>query len=134
MKVAIPVENTNENKYTIAPRFNENTAICIYDSCIGEYSWMHTKDFISNEENISSFFQKMNLSAIITSIMQPMALSLFTKLGIQVYKSDSIDLIGNIQSFEQDELHTYTAFDAFATASLCGDSCASCSSKSNCTV
>jgi len=132
MKIAIPVVNTKEHKYDIAPGFNATPYICIYDSGQGEYSWLHTNDVLGNEDNIMSYFEKTGLSAIITSVMKPMALSLFNKLGIKVYKSDSTDLIGNIQSFEQDELYRYTAYDALANVSVCGDSCDMCTTKNDC--
>lgn len=133
MKIAIPVVNTNDHKYDIAPGFNTTPYMCVYDSGAGEYNWFSTEEVLSKGENIVSYFEKNNLNAIITSMMKPMALSLFNRMGIKVYKSESNNLVENVLSFEQDELFRYTSDDAIATAHTCGGSCKSCSTPSaNC--
>ncbi len=128
MKIAIPVVDTNDHKYSIAPGFNTTPYLCVYDSYEGMYTWMHTDEVLEKGDNIISYFRKNDFGAIITSMMKPMALTLFGKLGINVYKSESLDLIANIMSYEHDELRNLTADDALSETHLCGGACNSCSS------
>lgn len=126
MKIAIPVVNSNDQKYSIAPGFNVTPYFCIYDSGEGEYFWMHTDEVLENGENIVTYFRKQNLSAIITTMMKPMALRLFNRMGISVYKSENVDLVSNIMSFEHQELNYLSAEDAIANSNACGGSCNTC--------
>lgn len=126
MKIAIPVVNSNDQKYNIAPGFNVTSYFCIYDSRVGEYFWMHTDEVLENGENIVTYFRKQNLSAIITTMMKPMALRLFNRMGISVYKSENIDLVANIMSFEHEELNHLTQEDAIANSNTCSGSCNTC--------
>jgi predicted Fe-Mo cluster-binding NifX family protein len=126
MKIAIPVVNSSDHKYDIAPGFNVTPYFCIYDTGQGEYFWMHTDEVLNNGENIVTYFRKQNLGIIITSMMKPMALKLFNRMGISVYKSEIGDLRENIESFKMEKLSQYTTEEAVASSNACGGECSAC--------
>lgn len=126
MKIAIPVVDSSDHKYKIAPGFNVTPYFCIYDTGQGEYFWMHTDEVLNNGENIVTYFRKQNLGVIITSMMKPMALKLFNRMGITVYKSENEDLSSNIKHFELNKLSEYTTEEAVANSNACGGECNTC--------
>ncbi|MDR3704448.1 MAG: NifB/NifX family molybdenum-iron cluster-binding protein [Paludibacteraceae bacterium] len=132
MKIAIPVVNNQDKKYQIAGAFNSSPCICVFDTDAADYHWVSVDDIASKTENLMEGFKKNGFDAVAVFDMKPMALNIFSSLGITVYKSVGTDLEKTILGLKKNSLSCYTSQDAMDHASLCPGICNSCSTSNTC--
>jgi len=127
MRIVIPVVDLEENKNLIFGGLNATGQICIYDTVTEEFFWIKTSNLAENMGELLPALEKQEISVIITTKIQPMALKVLVNKGFQVYKSDGIQLKENILQFNQNGLSIFDMESAMSDSLLCGGSCAVCS-------
>lgn len=132
MKVAIPVVNNQDKKYQIAGAFNSSPCICVFDTDKAGFEWVPSNEMAAGSRNLIDAFKKNGFDAVVAFNMLPMALNIFTSLGITVYKSVGSDLEKTVLELRTNGLSKYTSQDALDHTSLCGGACNSCSTSSTC--
>jgi len=126
MKIAIPVVDLEENKNLISKGLTATGQICIHDNSTMESVWMKTAELAENMGELLPALEKRQVSVIITSKVQPMALKVLVNKGFYVYKSKGDRLEENILSFNRNELSIFNMDSAMVDAIFCGGSCDIC--------
>ena len=108
MKIIIPVTDDSQGKNIIATGFHNTNFVCIYDSEEKNYQWLNKNEISVNEGNLCLQLKLRGISTIITSEIELMTLSLFTDVGLKVYKSNAGSVEQNIKLFELDQLNPFS--------------------------
>jgi predicted Fe-Mo cluster-binding NifX family protein len=108
MKIIIPVIDNDQNKNSIAQGFHKTDFVCIYDSVENSYHWHKKSDISKKDGNLCIQLKIKGIYTIITNEIELMTLSLFTDIGLKVYKSDGTNLVENIKLFESNQLKPFT--------------------------
>ena len=127
MNIAIPIQDIEKNKYTIASGLNVNGSLCLYDTDTEYGKWQKTTDLEPNMGELLSAFEALSISVIITPQIHPMALKILSNKGFGVYKAKGNQLRENIQFFQNKTLDLFSHEDAMGLATVCGGECTTCS-------
>jgi|GEM_PF-437300 len=127
MRIVIPVIDLEEKKHLISGGLNSTGQLCIYDTITEEFLWLKTSKLAQNMGELLPALEQQEISVIITSKIQPMALKVLVNKGFKVYKSEGILLNENIKHYNQKNLSFFDMESAMSDALLCGGSCAVCS-------
>jgi predicted Fe-Mo cluster-binding NifX family protein len=130
MKIAIPVIDKELQRNLIAGSLTVIGSLCIYDTDLGNGSWMKTLDLAPNMGELLPAFERNNISTIITKQIHPMALKVLVNRGISVYKSIGTELDKNILLLSNNELIPFDMEAAMKFAAVCGGECSDC--KTDC--
>jgi predicted Fe-Mo cluster-binding NifX family protein len=129
MKVMLPIAEKEKGKETVAPGFHNARYICIYDSQSKSFDWIEAKKINSNPGDFSKELRRMGISKVISTYLPPMALRIFARSGMEVYKARGTNVTENINFFSNNQLELFTNQTATEMRS-CESGCGSCSSTS----
>jgi predicted Fe-Mo cluster-binding NifX family protein len=129
MKVMLPIADKKSGKETVARGFHNAQYICIYDSHSKSFEWMAAKEMNHNPGDFSRELQRLGIKTVISAYLPPMALRIFARNGLDVYKARGINVEENIGFFSRNQLESFTTQEARETWG-CKSSCGSCSSTS----
>jgi len=127
MRIVIPVVDLEENKNRISGGLNATGQICLYDSVTEEFLWLKISKLAENLGELLPALEQRDISVIITSKIQPMALKVLVNKGFKVYQSQGDLLQDNITYYHQKTLLRFNMESAMSDALICGGSCAVCS-------
>jgi len=127
MKIAIPVIDKELHSNHIASSFNVIGFLCIYDTESRVGRWMKTLDLAPNMGELLPALEREKVSTVISGQFHPMALKVLVNKGFRVYKSFGNLLDENIGRFLNNELIPFDMEAAMVNVSVCGGSCAVCS-------
>jgi predicted Fe-Mo cluster-binding NifX family protein len=126
MKIAIPILDTDENKYTIANGLHVNGYLCLYDSDTNAGRWMKTLDLAPDMGELLHELERKAVGAIITERIHPMALKVLVNKGFEVYQSSGNTLGENIRLYNESKLKKFSYKKSFDFANVCGGECSDC--------
>lgn len=129
MKVMLPIADKERGKETVARGFHNASHVCVYDSHSKSFDWMPVKSISENPGDFTRELQRMGISTVISAYLPPMALRIFARSGLDVYRARGTKLDENIRFFVQNQLESFTTQSARETWG-CNSSCGSCSSTS----
>jgi predicted Fe-Mo cluster-binding NifX family protein len=129
MKVMLPITDKEIGKETVARGFHNARYVCIYDSKSEVFEWMPAKAVSPNPGDFTKELQRMGIDLIISAYMPPVALRIFARNGLEVYKSRGINVIENIEFLKRNQLETFTP-ESVRQIWGCESGCGSCNSKS----
>lgn len=129
MRVMLPVMDKEKGKETVAHGFHNARHVCIYDSRRKSFEWMPAKEISSNPGDFTKDLQRMGINSVISAYLPPMALRIFARNGLNVYKARGVNLAENISFFKLKQLESFTAQAAWEMWN-CQSSCGTCSSTS----
>jgi len=126
MSIAIPTQDINTNKNTIASGLNVNGSICLYDIDSKSGSWIKTTDLAPNMGELLPALEALAISVIITRQIHPMALKILVNKGFEVYKAVGNNLTENIDYYSNNMLELFSHDAAMELATVCGGECTTC--------
>jgi hypothetical protein len=126
MHIAIPIQDTDIHKHTIASSLNVQGSICLYNTDLEIGSWIKTTDLAPNMGELLPALEALTISVIITRQIHPMALKVLVNKGFDVYKAMGNQLEENIQLYLNKKLDLYSHEAAMELAIVCGGECTSC--------
>ena len=129
MKVMLPIAEREGGKETVAQGFHNAQYVCIYDYQNKSFEWMPVKKISSNPGDLSKELQRMGISKVISTYLPPMALRIFARSGLDVYRARGTNVEENITFLKHNQLESFTTQAARETWG-CESSCGSCSSTS----
>ncbi len=129
MKIMLPIVDKKRGQETVAQGFHNARFICIYDSQRKSFDWMPAKAISSNPGEFSEELKRMGISTVISAYLPPMALRIFTRSGLAVYRARGTNVEENISFFNHNQLESFTS-QAAREMWGCESSCSSCSSTS----
>lgn len=129
MKIAIPIIDTAENKYTIASSLNVNGYLCLYDSESNAGRWMKTIDLAPDMGELLHELERKTVTAIITEQIHPMALKVLVNRGFDVFQAYGNALGENIKFYNDKKLKKFNYKKALDFANACGGACNSCATE-----
>lgn len=127
MKLALPVLDTLQNRQILAGGLNANGFLCVFDTRKDEGCWLKIAELAENMADLLPALQKLDVSAIITRQLHPMALKILINKGFNVYKAQGNELSQNINLYRNHTLEPYSHEAAMALADVCGGECSTCS-------
>jgi len=125
MKVILPVIE----KEIVAEGFRNALFMCIYDSRDNSFEWLSTARLNVGDRDLGEEIKLMGVNSVISSNMTPIALQIFARNGIEVFKAKSDIVSENIAFLQNNQLELFTSQIA-REIQACNNSCSSCSSKS----
>lgn len=123
MKVILPVIE----KETVAEGFRNALFVCIYNSHDNSFEWLSTNKLYAGEGDLGEEIKHMGVDSVISGDMTPIALQIFIRNGIEVFKAKSDKVSENIEFFQKNQLELFTSQLA-REIQACNNSCSSCSS------
>lgn len=130
MKVMIPVKDDLQNKFEMADGFHNVEFVCIYDSNLNNSKWMRAKEISETMGGLNTALLEREVDSIISTKITPLVLTMFRRIGINVFKAQSNDLTKNIGLFQNKELSTFTFEESRQIQSCYSRSCSGCGSTS----
>ncbi|QIA09382.1 NifB/NifX family molybdenum-iron cluster-binding protein [Draconibacterium halophilum] len=127
MKVMLPIADKKKGNETVARGFHNASYVCIYDSQSKSMDRMPVKAVFSNPGELGKELQQIGVSTVISGYLPPMALRLFARSGLEVFRARGTNVTENINFFIQNQLESFTTQKARETWG-CNSSCGSCSS------
>jgi len=127
MRIVIPVVDLDEHKNRISGGLNATGQICLYDSVTEEFLWIKVSKLAVNLGELLPALEQQDISVIITSKIQPMALKVLVNKGFKVYQSQGDLLQENLDYFHQKTLQCFNMESSMSDALICGGPCAVCS-------
>ncbi|WP_346856825.1 NifB/NifX family molybdenum-iron cluster-binding protein [uncultured Draconibacterium sp.] len=129
MKVMLPIAEKKRGKETVARGFHNASYVCIYDSQSKSFDWMPVKEVSPNPGDFTKELQRMGINTVISGYLPPMALQIFARSGLEVFRARGTNVKENISYFIHNQLESFTTQAARETWG-CNSSCGSCSSTS----
>lgn len=125
----IPVIGKEEGNAKVAEGFRLATSVCISDSDKKELEWISANELNTGNGDFSDDIKRLGTFAIISRSMAPIALQIFARNEIEVFKAKGTDISENIDFFQKKQLELLTTQEA-REMQACDSSCSSCSSTS----
>ena len=126
----IPVKDDLQNKFEMADGFHNVEFVCIYDSNLNNSKWMRAKEISETMGGLNTALLEREVDSIISTKITPLVLTMFRRIGINVFKAQSNDLTKNIGLFQNKELSTFTFEESRQIQSCYSRSCSGCGSTS----
>ena len=128
MKILFPIVDRESNKEVLASGFHETKDICIFNSDTQESKHMNIDDLGRSMRSLPKALNDYNIASIICTEIRPMALHIFERCGLKVFKAVGTDVADNLERFRMGLLNEYSVHLSRELLSTCGSSCSSCSS------
>lgn len=125
MKVILPVIE----KEKVADGFRNALFMCIYNSHDNSTEWLSTARLNVGDRDLGEEIKLMGINSVISGNMTPIALQIFARNGIEVYKAKSENVKENIAFLQNNQLELFTN-KAAREIQACNNSCHSYGSKS----
>ncbi|VBB44707.1 conserved hypothetical protein [uncultured Paludibacter sp.] len=129
MRIAIPVVDTEDNRYSLAGGLNVNGYLYITDVGKNAGDFIKIKDLSVNLGDLLPALEKLFVKTIIIKQIHPMALKVLVNKGFTVYKAKGNKVDENILFFNEKQLNRYTYDEAMELANVCGDECTTCNTS-----
>jgi predicted Fe-Mo cluster-binding NifX family protein len=127
MKIAIPIIDVTENKYTLANGLSVTGFLCLFDVDKNAGRWVKTLDLAPDMGQLLYELERKAVGAIITSKIHPMALKVLVNKGFDVYQSGGETVGENIRLYNECKLKKFSYKKAMDFANICDSECSDCS-------
>jgi len=126
----LPVIDKENSKEGVTDGFRNARFVCIFDSQDNSIEWVSASKLNTDDGDLSNEIKRMGINAIISNKMTPIALQIFARNGIEVFKAKSEHVSENIAFLQNNQLELFTRQVA-REIQECNSSCSSCRSSCN---
>lgn len=121
----LPIVDKKSGREKVAQGFHNAKEVCIYDSLSNSYEWMRAQEISKNPGDFSNELKRLGIKTVISCYMPPMALRIFARSGLNVYKARGNSVTENVRFFRKKQLEPFTSQ---ATREMwgCSGSCGTC--------